>query len=234
MTLQEFSNGFTTLLNSYGSIGVFGDEASHREIVLDEYEKSVHLTMAQEEMVINLYSGKNIYGEAFENTEEMRRYLDALVKSEVCTSTRCDTPVSRNSVFYELPDDLAFIVYEQVTWDDDRLGCYDGNIADVYPITHDEYNKIRRNPFRGATKYRVLRLDAGDNAVELISKYSFKDYLIRYVARPNPIILEDLPDGLTINGQSHTSECELNPMLHDAILRRAVQLALVSRGIQLS
>lgn len=232
MTNSEFSNTFTTLLNSYGSTGVFGDEASRAQIVLDEYEKSVFLTMAQDEMVLNLYTGKNIYGEAFENTEEMRRYLDVLVKTALCSVTTGPDPVSPTSVFYSLPEDLSFIVYEQVTLSDGSLGCYDGNIANVYPVTHDEYNKIRRNPFRGATKYKVLRLDCGERRVELVSKYSFTDYMIRYISQPDPIILEDLGDNVTIKGLSTASECMLDPVLHDAILKRAVQLCLASRGVQ--
>ena len=43
------------------------------------------------------------------------------------------------------------------------------------------------------------------------------------------IILVDLPDGLSINGVSTESECELNPVVHRAILERAVQLAIISK-----
>ena len=35
MTTQEFSNTFDTLLNSYNSQGMFGEQASKGEIVLD-------------------------------------------------------------------------------------------------------------------------------------------------------------------------------------------------------
>jgi hypothetical protein len=136
-------------------------------------------------------------------------------------------------VFYNLPTDIAFIVYEQVRMVDSALGCYDGSITNVYPVTHDEYNRIRRNPFRGATKYKVLRLDAGDGVVELVSKYNISSYTIRYVAQAEPIILEDLTDeGLSIKGESEVTECQLSPVLHDTILKRAVQLALSAKGIQ--
>jgi hypothetical protein len=56
--------------------------ASLGTVVLDEYEKSLFLTQAQEEIVINLYNGKNPYGDSFESTEELRRYLDELVKTK--------------------------------------------------------------------------------------------------------------------------------------------------------
>lgn len=44
MTTSEFSNTFDTLLNSYNTQADFGQGASRRDIVLDEYEKSVILT----------------------------------------------------------------------------------------------------------------------------------------------------------------------------------------------
>lgn len=64
MTIQEFSNAFDTLLNSYDTQSQFGEQASKREIVLDEYEKSFYLTKAQEEVVVNFYNGKNQIGRA--------------------------------------------------------------------------------------------------------------------------------------------------------------------------
>lgn len=233
MTIQEFSNTFDTLLNSYSTQSQFGEQASKREIVLDEYEKSLYLTRAQEEVVVNLYNGRNPYGATFEGTEELRRYLEGLVKTKKYLSedTIESTGVNENSVFFKLPEDIAFITLEQVIFDDELLGCYDGSVASVYPITQDEYERVKNNPFRGPTKYKVIRLDPGDNLVELISKYKIGTYLLRYLSRPNPIILEDLPNELTINGENTERECELNPILHDTILTRAVQLALQSKGI---
>jgi hypothetical protein len=68
MTTQEFSNAFDTLLNSYDTQSQFGEQASKREIVLDEYEKSLYLTKAQEEIIKDLYSGK-YSGDSFESSE---------------------------------------------------------------------------------------------------------------------------------------------------------------------
>ena len=233
MTTQEFSTTFDTLLNSYDTAPQFGEQASKREIVLDEYEKSVCLTRAQEEVVVNLYNGKNPYGDSFESTEETRRYLEGLVKTKVYEAEEQidGIGVSANSVFYKLPSDIAFITMEQITYGDESLGCYNGSDATVYPVTQDEYSRIKNNPFRGPTRYKAVRLDYGNSIVELISKYKIDTYLIRYLARPRPIILEDLPNGLTIEGEINRSECELNPILHDTILERAVRIALQAKGI---
>lgn len=234
MTLEEFSNGFDTLVNSYRRFKDFDKQEILDSIDFNEYEKSLYLTEAQEELVVSFYNGKNSYGDSFESTEEMRRYLDILVKTKVFTKDEDGIDgigVSDNSIFFKLPDDLAFITLEQITYGDESLGCYNGTRADVYPVTQDEYSRIKDNPFRGPTKYKAIRIDTGDNVVELVSKYNIEKYLIKYLSKPEPIILEDLPNDLTIRGVNKQNECKLNSILHRTILERAVQMALQSKGI---
>ena len=228
MTTEEFSNEFDTLLNSYSTIEAFGKAPSTVE--LDEYEKSIFLTKAQEEIVIDMYNGKNPFGDSFERTEEIRRYLSTLIKTYTTTDKKVGyTGLSKSSVFFELPDDLWFITYESVNLKDDGLGCMNGEDISVIPITQDEYHRIGKNPFRGTNERRALRLDLSGKVVEIISKYNVEKYLIRYLSRPTPIVLTDLADNLSINGISVKTECELNPVIHRAILERAVKLAIISR-----
>lgn len=228
MTTEEFSNEFDTLLNSYSTIEAFGKTPSTVE--LDEYEKSVFLTNAQEEIVIGMYNGKNPFGDSFEGTEEIRRYLSGLIKTYTTTDKKVEyTGLSKSSVFFELPNDLWFITYEAVNLKDDGLGCMSGEDISVIPITQDEYHRIRKNPFRGTNERRALRLDLSGKVVEIVSKYNVESYLVRYLSRPAPIILTNLTDNLSINGISVKTECELNPVIHRAILERAVKLAIMSR-----
>jgi hypothetical protein len=117
-----------------------------------------------------------------------------------------------------LPNDVLFITYESA-----RVNSKE---VDVHPVSQDELSKILKNPFRGPSNNRVLRLDIGDNIVELISVNDISSYKIRYIRKPNPIILTDLEDDLSINGQFEESECELDSSLHRTILDRAVALAL--------
>lgn len=222
MTNKEFSDGFSTLLNSFGITP---------NITLDEYEKSTFLTNAQEQLIIDIYSGRNIiYGKSFEQTEEIRRYLSNLVETyETSTKVTGKLGLSKDSVFFEIPQDTWFITYEVAFLKDSRLGCLDGIEASVVPLPQDDLYKAKDNPFRGPSKDRVLRLDIKSDLAELISKYNVDKYLMRYISQPTPIILVDLPDGLSINGVSTESECELNPVVHRAILERAVQLAIISK-----
>ena len=222
MTNKEFSDGFSTLLNSFGITP---------NITLDEYEKSTFLTNAQEQLIIDIYSGRNvIYGKSFEQTEELRRYLSNLVETyETSTKVTGKLGLSKDSVFFEIPQDTWFITYEVALLKDSRLGCLDGIEASVVPLPQDDLYRAKDNPFRGPSKDRVLRLDIKSDLAELISKYNVDKYLMRYISQPAPIILVDLPDGLSINGVSTESECELNPVVHRAILERAVQLAIISK-----
>ena len=242
MTTKEFSNSFDTLVNSYRRIRSFDNQEASDSIEFDEYEKSLYLTKAQEEIVLSLYNGKNPYGESFEVTEEMRRYLDSLVHNAGMSSTIPSNvhPLRSDSVFFELPAQCWFIVFEEVKLKDNIAGCKAGTLMEVIPVRHDEYHKIKKNPFRGPNERRALRLDVKDNIVEILCDYPIERYFIRYIARPKPIILEDLPNGLTIgnitkyppfDGNKRT-ECELHEALHQRILELAVTMGLQSKGYQ--
>jgi hypothetical protein len=76
MNNQEFSNQFDVLVSSYRRFRDFDNKEPRDTIEFDEFEKSFYLTKAQEEVVVNLYNGRNPYGVTFEGTEELRRYLE--------------------------------------------------------------------------------------------------------------------------------------------------------------
>lgn len=228
MTTKEFSDAFDTMLNSYGDFS--------GTLAFDEYEKSLFLTQAQEQIVIELYTGRNSKGSSFEKTEEMRASLRSLIKTSPCDSIGELKGISKRSKFFTLPKDVLFITYESATLDDKTAGCKNGSEILIVPVTQDEFNTIMENPFRQASKRRALRLDYGTinddiNVAEIVTKYNIKDYTIRYLSKPTPIILADL-DGLSIDKETKTTECKLNSVLHKSILERAVLLALSSRNMQ--
>ena len=216
MTNEEFSNEFDILINNI-NVG----------LEFDEYEKSVYLTKAQEEVVEGLYTGK-ITGDAFEGTEQLRRYLADLVKTVILPCNKAPKGLSNDSVFAVLPDDLWFITYESVALNGDTP-CINSKEIQVVPVTQDEYHRIKGNPFRRQNSRRALRLDVGNSMVELISDEEIRSYLVRYMSRPEPIILLDLPEELSINNVNEKTECKLNPGLHRTILEVAVNMAIKSR-----
>lgn len=218
MNNAEFSKEFDILYNNIMSNAAPG---------LDEYEKSVFLTNAQEGFIKDLYNGTG--PTSFEKDEEARRFLGELIDTfETNEKLIGHLGLSRNSMFFQIPEDVWFITYESAVLKDERLGCANGTEATIVPVSQDNFYKIQRNPFRGPTEGRALRLDNSDNIIELVSDYNIDKYLIRYVKRPRPIILVDLneiDEGLSINGLSEASECKLNPVTHRPILERAVMLA---------
>jgi hypothetical protein len=232
MTNKEFSDNFATLLNSYFVGALYGEPSSKGEIVLDEYEKSYFLTEAQEQLVIALYNGQGIGG-SFEETEELRRYLAPLVKDATKEPYEVTGKyhIAPDSVFFQLPPDLWFITYESVGISEGGGDCDSHTSLDIVPVTQDEYHKIKKNPFRGPSSRRALRLDLSDNIVEIVSKYRISTYYVRYLKKPRPIILEKLPEGLMIGEESGYSECELPEILHQRILDLAVNNALRHKGI---
>lgn len=104
-------------------------------------------------------------------------------------------------------------------------------LLQVVPIKFDEYTLKMSKPYKRPLKYQAWRLLNSDtaNKADIIVGPSdiLTKYTIRYIRRPNPIIVSNL-DGLTIEGKSGVCECELDPILHEEILQRAVELAKVA------
>lgn len=232
MTTKEFSDAFDALLNGYSTQMNFGDSASMGGMVLDEYEKSLFLTQAQEQIIVELYTGRNDKTSSFEKTEELRSNLKGLIRTATLTESDEDfRGISKYSKFFILPDDVLFITYEAATLSDENAGCKNGTVISVIPVTQDEFDRVMNNPFRQASKRRALRLDNGLDVAEIVTKYDIKDYTIRYLSKPTPIVLANL-DEVSIDGVDTITECKLDSAMHRYILERAVALAIASRGIQ--
>lgn len=219
---QEWENGFDLLYQNITSNQAPG---------LNAYEKSVFLTEAEYAIVIGLYNGT--LRNSFEETEELTSYLANLVNQENCCEASNAPHIIDGSTVFELPEDLLFITLEMCTVSVD--GCGE-RPAVVVPVTQDEFWRTYRNPFKRHNNDRVLRLSYGasdslGNSLyssrfsELISDNEIGKYTVRYVKKPEPIILVDLEDGLTIEGESKAKTCKLNEHLHQAILEEAVRRA---------
>lgn len=218
MEVQEFSLEFDLLYNN-----IFSDKAPG----LNEYEKSLFLTEAQEAVVLSLYNGNAELGNGFESTESVREYLSPLVRNVTLKTDVYGCGMDTRSVFFEVPEDVWFKTGEKAVISDSSLECNgcDKREVDVVPVTQDALYKTKNSPFRGPNNRRVLRLDSGPYTVELISNYPISSYTLRYLAKPDPIILDNLTDGLSINGKTNAQTCKLNPVLHRTILLKAVELA---------
>ena len=220
MDVQELSNLFDTLLQPSIVKDNFGEQNT---LAFDEYEKSIFLTKAQEQIVLELY-------QELEQSEENRKYLSNLIKTGnyVPVGEQDNTLINNTFKSYkvEIEDSVLFMIYEQCTLSDEN-NCINGRIVSVVPTIHDDLDKVLKNPFKSPNNRKVIRLDF-DNKIELISKYNISNYKIRYLKKPNPIILVKLED-LNIDKKQEVSNGETNPILHERIVQRAVQLAVQSK-----
>lgn len=215
MTVQEFSNEFDILYNNIMSNQAPG---------LDAYEKSVFLTQAQEDVVKAYYQGSSTGIGPFENTEAVRRSLAELIEIKGYSQSGDTIADHHKGIVFKLDPDVWFIVQEHII---DK----NGNIISVIPAQYDELSKLRKNPFRGPSKSRVLRTDYKDNSTILYIGDNQVDekkevYFVTFVKQPKPIILEDLTGtSLSINNEVTQSPCQLHSSIHRLILTQAVALA---------
>lgn len=269
MTIQEFSNTFDTLLNSYNTQSQFGEQASKREIVLDEYEKSVLLTQAQDIIVKSYFDGTlNQQGQGFDDSTRRQMDFSSLIKiAELAPLDPSEAQVQifdDRGIVYPLPrkvvddveiegtTDVLFILNEKLTQvctkGQQRVEQWRKDFV-IVPISYKEYDREMSKPYAQPLKKQAWRLFQNqatgfDINSELIPRFNVKEetsegavpvsttfiYKIRYVKRPTPIVLEDLPNNLEIDGVTTESECELNPIIHMDILNKAVELAIATRG----
>ena len=241
MTISEFSDEFDVYAASQSETAA----ASEGLLFFDEYEKSVHLTKALNDFVKELYTG-DTGNLSFEKTEELRRSLDALVfnceisQDKITNSNEGfekawnTSQLNLQDAFADNKKDIWFITLEMCDIKDaDGKTIYD---VPVIPVTQDELHRTLKNPFRGVSTRRVLRMDLGNNKVQLLTpktkdgkRYDVIKYRFRCLRKPNPIILVSLPDNLKIDGQKDKSGCELNSVTHRTILEIAVKMAIASR-----
>ena len=220
MTTEEFHNEFNVLYNYV---------MSNQGFPFDEYEISVLLTMAQNELVMSLYKGSPITGVAFEGTEESRRYIANLIKNYIPEEDDSyENLLTSYSKAYDLSKDTLMITNEYAIISKEGDECLNGKRIKVIPVTQDEVNTLLDNPFRQPNKYRAFRLDLSTTKVEIISPLDL-EYRVRYLKKPEPIILKDLSsEEVSIDGKTKKATSQLDSSLHEMIVKMAVELAKVS------
>lgn len=219
MTNQEFSNEFDILYNNISS-----DQAPG----LDEYEKSVFLTKAQDEIVKNYFNPKgNKYQEGFDGNEKRQIDFSMITKTKSYTTFSASTFDGRsNNRSVNLETDIMMLINEfaDVTRGDSTVRL------SVIPLNYKEYTRLMSKPYKRPLKFQAWRIldnnSGAKNRAEVIIGPNdvLTEYTIRYIKRPRAIILSDL-EGVTLDGKSTEQTCELDPILHQEILQRAVELA---------
>lgn len=232
MTNLEFSNQFDVLYNNITSNQAPG---------LDEYEKSVFLTKAQDEIIKNYFLKQSNPKQAgFDDNQKRQADFSNIMKTAHAGGSNATLTLNDKGKYVfqpkaknvSLKDKGVFLIVNE------RLKVTRGDEQDspeiqlvVKPISYDEYDRLMQKPYKYPTHYQAWRLMVDDNkTIDLVPgpNDTITEYYIRYIKRPNPIILENLTNGLSINAISTVSECELDPILHEEILQRAVELAKIA------
>lgn len=235
MTVSEFSIEFDTL---YSNI------TSNLSPGLTEYEKSFFLTKAQEEIVKNHFSMKsNAKGEGLNNSIKRDTDFSTLFKTvsisngitEILNPTNTlNTRVRR----FTIKEDYLFIINEfcEIVKRDSAGNVLDTKLTTVLPLHFSEFARLNSGPYKEPNLHETWRIisdvvTVNESTFDLYVRYNWTliNYIIRYIKKPNPIILEDLStQNLTIDGKDAVSSCELNPILHSEVLNRAVELAKIA------
>lgn len=222
-TVTEWSAEFDIMWNNIMSNQAPG---------LSEYEKSVFLTDAQEQVILEKLSPKtNVKGEGFDDSlTRQSEFSKLIVVDNMATYTpskKIDNRTTTRCFKYPAAEILV-VLNESCT---ETLAAGTKNYT-VLPISYDEYMRLMMKPFKYPVKGVAWRLITGLDTtptVELIANFSGTvAYTLRYVKRPAPIVLENLTSPLAVEGVSTAQTCSLPDQLHQEILRKAVMLAKIA------
>jgi hypothetical protein len=154
MTLEEFSTEFDVLYNSITSNAAPG---------FNDYEKSVLLTLAQEELIKSYFvANNNTTGVGLDGSQKRHYDFSTLIKIKSLKhivfydtiTTKVDIPLLNNdaNTLFLIPNDVFLILNE-------HLIAKDNNYI-VFPISYDTYNLLMSKPFPYPNKRQAWRLDS--------------------------------------------------------------------------
>ena len=171
---------------------------------LDEYNKSLYLTKSQYAFVTATISSYE-YGDA------MRQILKPILVTESPTKITSAGPFA-GTVFPSATDVLA-IVYEV------------SEFTPVIPLDTNDVHEVLKNPFKQPDKNIAYRVTY-DDRFEIIRVPKSDKYSYIYIKEPEPIILLDLPDNLTIKGKFKANSSVFKDSIVVSIIDLAVSSAL--------
>ena len=168
MTTQEFSTEFDVLYDNISSGQAPG---------LTEYEKSVFLTKAQDEIVKNYINPKgNKYQEGLDDSSKRQvdfsplivTYIGDAINNDLYNYTSQSLHNAKNSAHYEIPSDLLIYVNEFINVERNGKTV----MLAVVPLSYDEYYRLMSKPFKRPLKNQAWRLISRSKG----SKYQTVDY----------------------------------------------------------
>ena len=153
MTIIEFSNQFDILYNNITSNQAPG---------LNEYEKSVFLTKAQDEIVKNYFEASslgNTVKKGFDDTILRQMDFSSLMTTrEYQDGIIGESTLDPRAIVYDIPenDNVYIVINESLHLMDDN-GVVKG-VRQVVPLSYLEYSRLMLKPFKQPIKNQAWRL----------------------------------------------------------------------------
>jgi len=143
MSVEEFSNEFDVLYNNISSNQAPG---------LTEYEKSVFLTKAQEEVLKNYFNPKgNKYQEGFDGNQKRQIDFSSIIRTLNLELLDESPRIDGRSLVYKFPTSLLAVINE--TFVDSEGVRYT-----VIPLSFEEYQRVLLKPYAYPPKRCMWRL----------------------------------------------------------------------------
>ena len=155
MTTTEFSNQFDLLFNNISSNQAPG---------LNEYEKSVFLTKAQDEIVKNYFqaeSNGNTVKKGFDDSAIRQMDFSDLIMSKTLTEENEEPDVDPRALVYKISkDDRVYIIINESLYlmANTGGGLKVNGIRQVIPIKYTEYMRLMSKPFKEPLKNTAWRI----------------------------------------------------------------------------
>lgn len=187
MDVNELYNMLETQLNTY--------EAGFQR---DIYQHSLYMTRAQDIYYDTLLDN-------FEETNTISEKMDHLISTMEIESFTNDKYGGFVADFGQI---TRKILRERVKFDEATTtpAIYRGDTMQVREERLSEIESSLENPFRTPGEHYVLRAIEETSTFNKVSLYipagaGIATYTVTLGIEPQPIVLEDLPDGLTIRGE---------------------------------
>lgn len=221
MTKEEMSNEFDILYNQVNSNQAPG---------VDEYEKTVFLTKAQDDVIKMYFDPRgNKFQEGFDGSQKRQYDFSTIITKGTLTRTTEDTYDPR-AISFKFPEDYFLSINESIV---EKMSNREDIVYQIIPISYYDYGRLMQKPYQYPPKRSVWRLitenkvihtqssgnltpspslppmredDIANTICEIIGRFVNPDsieYRMRYVKKPLPILLEDFSaSGLSIDGHN--------------------------------
>ena len=182
-----------------------------------EYTKSIYLSLAQESFISAVLG-------IYETDDKVRHVLKPLLLTSVVTHGQF---THQTSTSFEVPavDNIMSIVYEELN------GLEGAGVIQVIPLSQNDVRGTLDNPFRTPDTKIAYRITEDGTSKIMYNGADIESYTYIACRKPSPIVLEDLPDNLSVFGVRTVSVSELDIDSIYKIIDLAVGLYIKDRSM---